>query len=197
MNNKRSICRSYLRLATLAFGVILLTQTSPAKDKQSVKPVQQPVVVDADGDTVGGVVALNGPAATVLINVGGALFSLTVLPNQLFGTGGLVYFTTMNCTGTPYITPQPPGLSTQSVLGGPGNSLYAPVPNAIPLTITPLSVLFPSVPGGLPNCAPPPPPPPPSPPQVFAVAAMPLVDLNTVFTAPFSIRSSGVFTSLR
>jgi hypothetical protein len=198
MNNKSSIFKSYSKLATLAFGVILLTQTSPAKDNQSVRPVQQPVVVDADGDTVGGVVGLNGPVATVLINFGGGLFSLTVLPSQLLGTGGPLYFTTPNCMGTPYITFQPPGLSTPSVLAAPGNSLYAAVTNATPLLILALSVLAPSIPGGPPSSCqsltppppPPPAPPPPPPPQVFAIAAMRLVDLNTVFTAPFSIRSN-------
>jgi hypothetical protein len=198
MNNKSSICRSYLRLATLAFGLILLTQTSPANDSQSMRPVEQPVVVQAHGEPLGGVLALNGPAAMVLINVGGGLFSLNVLPDQLLGTGGPLYFTTSNCTGTPYITFQPPGLSTPSVLAAPGNSLYAAVPNATPLPITALSVLLPSIPGGPPSSCqsttPPPPPPlappPPPPPQVFAIAAVRLVDLNTAFTPPFSIRSN-------
>jgi hypothetical protein len=185
VNKKSSIFKLYSRSATLAFGVILITQTSPADDNQSVKPVEQPVVVAAHGRPLGGVVALNGPAATVLINVGGGLFSLNVLPDQLLGTGGPLYFTTNNCTGTPYISFQPPGLSTPSVLAAPGNSLYAAVPNAIPLSITPLSVLLPSIPGGPPvPCAPIPPPP------IFAIAAMRLVDLSTVFTPPFSIRSN-------
>jgi hypothetical protein len=195
MNNKSSTCRLYLRLATLAFGVILLTQTSPA-DNQSVRPVEQPVVVEAHGAPLGGVVALNGPTAMVLINVGGGLFSLNVLQDQLLGTGGPLYFTTNDCTGTPYITFQQPGLSTPSVLAAPGNSLYAAVPSATPRPILALSVLLPSIPGGPPlscqSTTPPPPPgaPPPPPPQVFAIAASRLVDLNTVFTPPFSIRSN-------
>lgn len=202
MNNKRGICTSYLKLAALAFGVILLTQTARANDNQSVRPVEQPIVVDAHGFPLGGVVGLNDPTATVLINVGGGVgggvFSLNVLPSQLLGTGGSLYFTTANCTGTPYITFQPPALATPSVLAAPGNSLYAAVPNATPLQITALSVLLPSIPGGPPascqSTTPPPPvgvppPPPPTPPQVFAIAAVSLVDLNTVFTPPFSIRS--------
>jgi hypothetical protein len=163
--------------------VILLTQTSPA---QSVKPVERPVVTDAHGAMLGSVVAINGPTAMVLIDLGGRPFSLNVLPTQLLGTGGPLYFTTTNCTGIPYITFQPPGLSTPSVLAAPSNSLYAAVPNAIPLLITALSVQLPAMPGGPPSCQSTPPPPP----QVFAVAAMRLVDLNTVFTPPFSIRSN-------
>jgi hypothetical protein len=197
MNNKNSICKSCSRLATLVFGVILLTQTSPANDNQFVRPVEQPVVVDAHGDALGSVVALNGPATMVLIDVGGGVFSLNVLPTQLLGTGGSLYFTTSNCTGTPYISFQPPGLSTPSTLAAPGNSLYAAVPNATPLPITALSLLLPSIPGGPPascqSTTPPPPPgapPPPPPPQVFAIAAMRLVDLNTIFTPPFRIRSN-------
>jgi hypothetical protein len=192
VNNKSSIFKLYSRSATLAFGVILLTQTSPADDNQSVRAVEQPVVVEAHGAPLGGIVALNGPAATVLINVGGGLFSLNVLPNQLLGTGGPLYFTSNNCAGTPYITFQQPGLSTPSVLAAPGNSLYAAVPNAFPSPITPLSLLLPSIPGGPPaTCVPilPPPPPTPPPPPVFAVPALRLVDLNTVFTPPFSIRN--------
>lgn len=185
------------KLATLAFGVILLTQTSPANDNQLVRPVDQPIVVDARGGPVGGVVGFNGPAAlvaVVLIDVGGHLFSLNVVPNQLLGTGGPLYFTTGNCAGTPYIMFPAPGLSTPSVLAAPGNSLYAAVPNATPLMITALSELLPSIPGGPPQtCQPTPLPvppgvPPPPATQVFAIAAMRLVDLNTVFTAPFSIR---------
>ena len=196
MNNRNSIFRLYSRSATLAFGVILLTQTSPANDNQSVRPVEQPVVVDAHGGPLGGVVALNGPAAMVLIVVGGGPFSLNVLPGQLLGTGGSLYFTSNNCTGTPYISFQPPGLSTPSVLAAPGNSLYAAAPNATPLSITALSLLLPSIPGGpsasCQSTTPPPPPgvPPLPPPQVFAVAAVRLVDLSTVFTPPFSIRSN-------
>jgi hypothetical protein len=197
MNNRNSIFKLYSRLATLAFGVILLTQTSPALDNQSVRPVEQPVVVDAHGGPLGSVVALNGPAATVLIDVGGGVFSLNVLPTQLQGTGGSLYFTTSNCTGTPYIMFQPPALSTPSVLAAPGNSLYTAVPNATPLPITALSTLPPSIPGGppsscftFPTTAPPGAPPPPPPPQVFAIAAFRLVDLNTVFAPPFRIWSN-------
>jgi len=200
MNNRNSIFKLYSRVATLAFGVILLTQTSPANDNQSVRPVEQPVrpveqpiVVAAHGDTLGSVVALNGPTAMVLIDVGGRLFSLNVVPDQLLGTGGSLYFTTNNCTGTFYISFQPPGLSTPSILAAPGNSLYAADPNATPLLITALSVLLPSIPGGPASCQPSPPPPPPGAPpplQVFAVAALRLVDLNTAFTPPFSIRSN-------
>ena len=194
MNNRDSIFKVHSRLATLAFGVILLMQTSTANDNQSVRPVEQPVVVDAHGNTLGGVVALNGPAATVLIDVGGSLFSLNVLPNQLLGTGGSLYFTTNNCMGTPYISFQPPGLSTASILAAPGNSLYAAVPNPTPLSITALSMLLPAIPGGPPvscqSTTPPPAPgaPPILPPQVFAVAALRLVDLNTAFTPTFRIR---------
>jgi hypothetical protein len=196
MNNRNRIYKLYSRLAAIAFGVILLTQTSPALDNQSVRPVEQPVVVDAHGDPLGSVVAINGPAATVLINAGGGVFSLNVLPTQLQGAGGSLYFITPNCTGTPYIMFQPPSLSTPSVLAAPGNSLYTAVPNATPLPITALSTLPPSIPGGpssscftFPTTAPPGAPPPPPPPQVFAIAAMRLVDLNAVFTPPFSIRS--------
>jgi hypothetical protein len=192
-----SICKLYSRLATLACGVILLTQASSGNDNQSVRPVEQPAVVDAHGDPLGGVVALNGPAATVLIDVGGGVFSLNVLPTQLQGTGGALFFITPNCTGTPYIMFQPPALSTPSVLAAPGNSLYTAVPNATPLPITALSTLPPSIPGGpplscftFPTTAPPGAPPPPPPPQVFAIAAMRVVDLNTVFTPPFRIRSN-------
>jgi len=60
MNNRNSIFKLYSRLAALAFRVILLRQTSPANENQSVRPVEQPVVVDAHGDTLGSVVALNG-----------------------------------------------------------------------------------------------------------------------------------------
>ena len=194
MNNRNGISKLYSKLATLAFGVIFLTQTSPASDNQSVRPLEQPAVVDAHGDTLGSVIALSGPAATVLIDVGGRLFTLNVLPGQLQGTGGSLYFTTNNCTGTPYISFQPPGLSTPSILAAPGNSLYAAVPNATPLLITALSLLLPSIPGGPPSSCqsttPPPPPgaPPLLPPQVFAVAALRLVDLSIAFTPPFRIR---------
>ena len=143
---------------------------------------------------LGSVVAINGPTAMVLIDLGGRPFSLNVLPTQLLGTGGPLYFTTTNCTGIPYITFQPPGLSTPSVLAAPSNSLYAAVPNATPLFITALSLLLPSIPGGppssCPSTTPPPPPgaPPLLPPQVFAVAALRLVDLSIAFTPPFRIR---------
>jgi hypothetical protein len=196
MNDKRIVSRSHVKSVTLAFGVILLTQTLLADDNQSVRPVQQPVVVDAHGDAVGSVVGLNGLAATVLIDFGGGVFSLTVLPSQLLGTGGPLYFTTSNCTGTAYITSQPPALATPSVLAAPGNSLYAAIPNATPQQITALSQLLPSIPGGpavsCQSTTPPPPPsaPPPAPPQVFAVPALRLVDLSTAFTPPFSLRSN-------
>lgn len=192
-----SVRKPFVILAMLAFGLVLVTQKSPAKDKQSVKPVEQPVVVDADGDELGSVLGLNGPTAVVLIDFEGRLFSLNVLKDRLFGTQGPLFFTTNNCTGTPYIPVLPTALVTLSTIAPPGNSLYAENPNSIPLIITALSVLQPSFPGGPPaSCqptTPPPPPPgvppPPGPPQIFAIAALRLVDLDTVFTAPFSIRA--------
>src|SRR5262249_9628439 len=134
--------------------------------------------------------------ATVLVEVAARLVSLNVTPNQLVGTGGPLFFTTNNCTGTPYTPAQPPGLVATSTLAGPGNSLYVATPNAIPQLITALSTLPPTPPGVPPICLPtvpppppPPAPPPPGPPQVFAVPALRLIDLNAVFTAPFSIRT--------
>jgi hypothetical protein len=191
-----NFAKSPAMFATLAFGFIIVTQNLPAKDKQAVTPLEQAVIVDADGDKVGSVLGLNGPMAVVLIQFQGRLFSLNVSKNGLSPTGNPVFFTTNNCTGTPYVIVQAPGLVTLSTIAPPGNSLYGNDPNGIPQIITALSLLLPSVPGGQPascqSTTPPPPPgvPPPSPPQILAVPALRLVDLNTVFTAPFSIRTA-------
>lgn len=180
----------------LALGSLLITNKSSAEDKESVRPVDQAVVVDVHGHKLGNVVNVNGPLAMVLVEAAGHLVSLNVTPNQLLGTGGPLFFTTNNCTGTPYVAAQPPALVAVSTLAAPGNSVYVQTPNAIPQLITALSTLPPAPPGVPPICLstvppppPPPAPPPPAPPQVFAVPARRLVDLNTVFTAPFRIRA--------
>ncbi len=180
----------------VACGLMLLAQNLAAKDKGAVTPLEQAVIVDADGDRLGSVLGLNGPMALTLIQFQGRLFSINVSKNGLLGTGSPVLFTTANCTGTAYVSVGTSGLVTLSTIAPPGNSLYAEDPNGIPQVITPLSLLVPSGPGGQPgscqSTTPPPPPgvPPPSPPQILAVPAVRLIDLNTVFTAPFSIRTA-------
>jgi len=181
----------------IALATVLVSAKSSAADKDSVKPAEQAVVVDALEHRLGSIIGLNGPLATILIEIGGSVVSLNVAPNQLLGTSGPLYFITKDCTGTPYVPALPPALVASSTLAGPGNSLYVGKPNAIPQLITALSTLPPAPPGVPPICLsttppppPPPAPPPPGPPQVFAVPALRLVDLNGIFMAPFRIRTS-------
>jgi hypothetical protein len=172
-------------------GMVIGPVDLSAKQKQAAIPVEQPVVVDADGDTLGSVIGLSGSSATVLVSLQGRLFSLYVSKDSLIGTGGPLFFTTNDCTGTPYIPVQLAALVTTSTIARPGSSLYVENPSSIPQLITALSILL-GGPQAVCQSTPPPPPPgvpPPGPPQLSAISAIRLVDLNGVFTAPFTIRS--------
>jgi hypothetical protein len=194
--NGISIGKRFAIVATVVLGPIIMAHPASAKDKHSVTPVEEPVVVDADGDKLGSLLGLNGPLALVLVGVQRGLFSLYVSKSSIIATGSPLLFTTNDCTGIPYVQVQAIGIVTQSTLAPPGNSLYVGDPSATPQIITPLSLLQPAFPGGpaasCQSTTPPPPPPgvppPPGPPQLSAVRALRLVDLNTVFSAPFSIR---------
>ena len=105
-------------------------------DNINVRSVDNPVVVDAQGDRLGGVVSLNGPVATVLMQVAGHIVSVQAMKSQLLATGSPLYFTTNNCTGTPLVQASAPGVVELSTLAAPGTSVWVGVQNAAPTLVT-------------------------------------------------------------
>ncbi len=154
-----------------------------------ITPVMQAMVVDLYGRPVGTTSAfLMGPAF-VLMQVNGRLMSVQVTRSGIGSSGGALFFMTPDCTGTPYIQPDPAdALILPSVFGLPGRTLYLPRAGVVPLVMTPAAQMFVSSLG--PSCSVMPPPPAGgSPIQISLVPADRSVDLNLFFTPPFSIRT--------
>lgn len=180
----------------LALVACLLTPERALAQRPSVKPVSQVVVVDSKGKIAGHGMGGLSPdfvrlwsvgdsfpfAPTVLLKVGEYLVALQVARNYFFAD--VVYFDSANCQGTVWLLAHPYShvepILPQVATGPPGNTVYVPEPNAAPRQVALKSYI--NNRGG--DCVP----------MSFvtqrpAIPGQQLIDLDTVFTPPFSVRT--------
>ena len=163
-----------------------------------VRPVQQLIVADSSGKTIGRVLGgmniynVESFASTdlnmrtvVLLQVDQTVVPVMVGRDRFYGGGGLVY-ESENCMGTPFFSPgvrlpetDAPSLFPLTAIGPPGQTIYIAIPGAAPRAISKRSVLefglrCSNETGNIPN----------------AIPTHPLVDLLTIFTPPFSLRAA-------
>jgi hypothetical protein len=195
--------KEIIRLGLVAsIAIALLPGARAADGPPQVTAVALATVVDSTGKAVGSVIgsqnvsAVVGGPISIMAGAGGLAFWLLIDRDGLFSSllmGPL--FATSDCSGTPYVyPPDPSAFVMPSAIGLPGKSLYAPQPGAIGRFVTLASAMYssPSVPTAFCGALPPPPPGVPPNNTLFVVPAVPLVDLNTVFKPPFSLRIKAV-----
>jgi len=139
------------------------------------------MIVDSVGTVVGSVTGFtfDGPQRilpNVVFQKDGLLVGLMVGPGGLEGSGGSLVFDQAGCQGKAYLSGPFATLVLPGTIEGPGQTLYVPDPSAPAGLVTARSLLqagtcftFQFV---LPS----------------AVPAVLLVDLDTLFTPPFSLK---------
>lgn len=175
--------RSVVAIATLALLTLLSPFVTSTASAQGLERVGTLTVFDSTGKRVGRVISI--PVATlesvvVTFKVDGQLVALQVDRNR-FKTHDLVelWFETLDCSGTPFL--RDGRLNTRilpaAAVSVPGSTVYLADPKATPQTITGGSRLLEDG-----TC---------STSQGFtgpAIQAIPLIDLDTAFIPPFSVR---------
>ena len=172
-----------------ALFVCLWPAAAALAQKPTVKPVGQVVVVDSKAKIVGhamGGLGVNFLTAvgdqpfepTVLLQVDEHLVAVHVARNRLFGR--TVYFESENCQGTPWLFASPSIESLLSLVGiaPPGNTLYLPPATVVSQQITVRSFLSSGTCNSLSFSF-----------TTNAVPGEPLINLDTVYTPPFSVRA--------
>jgi hypothetical protein len=179
-------------LLTLVIAVILvlvsLTATFAAqnvlKDRNSL------TVVDAKGTKVGELFGVSGPFSSgglMVFEVDQRLVVLGVDALGLSASGATVVFQSATCTGLPFLmlidnqlAILPRNFFAVRGIGGPGHILYLEHPEAEPFVLDPFSG-WRLNPDGI--CSPT-----SRSDAVTLIQAQPVVDLDTLFTPPFSVR---------
>lgn len=167
--------------SAIAVGMLVsLVTVAPARP---IRPVQLNAY-DANGLKIGRILDVSGQSgsvfseARVAVRVSGITIVLQVRRDTLGGYGRGLVFESADCTGTPYLLPEPESMLQPVTTVVPrGRTVYAPQPGASERLITTQSGMTASQ-GCLPSNAL----------NVKVIPAVPLIDLSTLFTAPFSIR---------
>lgn len=189
-------------LRKLLIGFVLIATCTPFQVMaQTLEPVGQLAVFDSMENRVGTVLGRESGGsniqgikpALIAFNFDGFLFALTVNTDRFFGNFQTIYYESSDCTGAPLITKgQFPGEVDMgfwpevAVLGPepnpgttPGNVVYRPNLGEIPRT-----VLYGSDSSGINGiCSSF-----SSLPSRSVVSLVPVVDLDTLYTAPFELR---------
>ena len=151
-------------------------------EKPTVKPIGQVTIVDSKGKIVGsafGSIVEGTLVPTVLLKMNDHLFTIVVGKDRLFGRVN-IFYESEGCLGTPYFPADSPVglLLPMGALVPPGNTVYVPQQGAVPKRVSFQSIFIPV--GG---CRP----------HITSFEAVPgeslLIDLDAVFTPPFSIRT--------
>jgi hypothetical protein len=158
---------------------VLVSLVSIAAAKP-IKPVQLNAY-DANGKKIGRVLDMSGTSrplseAKVPVRISGTIFVLNVQEDALDTYGPPLVFETTDCTGTPYLIPQGGDLlESGATVAAPGWTIYAQQPGEPERLITIQSQRR-TGPCTLSNA-----------PDVSVFPAVPLIDLSTLFAAPFSV----------
>jgi len=144
----------------------------------AVRPINRLVVFDAKGVTLGAVFFdVNQPE--VVLEINGRLLSIRADRNRLFAEGALL-FESSDCTGSPLTDPATDFVLPFAAIAPPGTTVYLPQQGATPQPITANSAFNSAPTFGCEQI---------SPPATFLlVSAVAVIDLDTLFTPPFSVR---------
>jgi hypothetical protein len=166
-----------LLLTAVTLGLWPFTATSAAKQPVLTSRASL-MVVDADGVQVGRVLSVETSEVLdilVAFEFDHQPFVLRVFSHRLGGTESRLYFQSSNCSGVPLVAWHG-SLVLPSAVVPPGNTLYLTEPGAIAERVVGGYVL-----DGNGGCG-------PTSDEVFALPARVIIDLDTLFTPPFSIR---------
>lgn len=171
-------------IAILVLFACLLSFTRSAAYAENLKKVSSLSVFDANNKRVG-VANLEGVNVQVTFKMSGQLFAVGVVQDRFKGNGGAVLnFQAADCSGTPLMAPNGSDdaggawLLPLSVVAPPGSTVYIADPHAASQSMT-VGSYFDERQG----C------------QAFAstrpalVPALPVIDLDTRFTPPFSLHA--------
>ncbi len=139
------------------------------------------MVVDSAGTVVGSITGFTFDGSQrvlpqVVLQRDGRLVGLLVHPDRFEGSGPSLAYESVDCTGQAWLNGPFATLILPGTIEGPGQTLYVPDRSATPGLVTAQSLLQ------LGTCF------------AFqfdlpsAVPAIPLVDLNTLYTQPFSLK---------
>ena len=161
--------------STLWLALVAVAPTAWAKP---IRPAELHAY-DANGKKIGRVLDVNGPnEATVGVRVNGTTTLLTVHRDVLWTAPSLAFQST-DCTGTPYIRAASNSLlDSVTATGDPGLTVYVQQPGQPVQAITVGSETINLQPTECQMHSQ----------TIQAFPAVPLIDLNTLFTPPFSIR---------
>jgi hypothetical protein len=129
---------------SMVIAMVLLTfwLTAATVTAQTLQPVDALILVDSTGKKLGNVLSVVSAqeplVATVGFSVNGRPFLVTVNDAWVSSGGGL--YTSTDCTGTFYGSPQTGELMERAAVGPSGMILYLPDLNAKPQTITVMSL---------------------------------------------------------
>lgn len=160
-------------LVSLASGVVTVSPVRPALLS----------AYDANGRRIGRVMDMRGPTgafteASVPVRISGTTVVLLVSKDAITSAGPALGYEASDCTGTGFLTPIAGDLLPRATIAGPGWTVYAEQPGPAVRLVTFNSQSTKT--GGcttssLPIVA------------VKAFPAVPLLDLRTLFTPPFSV----------
>lgn len=179
--------------------LILSSGVAPWGISEGLAQVESLIVVDATGKTLGPVLDAVGPGdslPTVPFKIGNSIFTLAVASTRFLPPNGQpnsLYFNSAGCNGltgqaVAVITDlQPLNIILWSFVGADGGTVYGPTPNSQPIqSFTALSKLKVQRPPLAVVCED------LTSPIVTgpAVPAMPIVNMLTLFTPPFSVQAT-------
>ena len=178
MSGSRKLVAASVILASFAFLFPFLTSAAYA---QTIEPVDELRVFDANGNEVGKVLTISGEFSVVAIRVDGHLVKFAVLRDFL--EGDFLFFESSDCSGAPFLLVRvPEGIGDfRAAIVPPGTTVWVERPGNVVQTITARSQLVP--PRFTPSCQN------IGPNTIQAVEALgPLINFDEVFTPPFSVR---------
>ncbi len=192
---EKAVCMAVVAVTAAAVVVALAADGAVRPGDRTLQPRHPFTIVDSEGRVVGtadlaGAGGLSqgevgrGMIPIVLFRIAGQSFALFV---SEFGFAGNVLkdivFELPACSGTPLVSRPADGVLPEVVIAQPGNTVYIPDRATMPRVITVQSRLpgatIARVPGPCSN---------PLNQFLEVVPAIPLIDLETVFTRPFHAR---------
>ena len=171
--------RRLVVLVVLVVVTLVAAVSDGGNRRPHVRSANELTVFDADGVKVGRVFG-DPEFPTVVLEVDGRWFALQVRRSQAQSSFSLL-FETADCASTPaYMDPQGDRLVQMPALGLPGTTVYLPDLTAPIQTVTVRS--FRDFGEECRNFS-------PTPLTLPLVPAVAIIDLDTVFTPPFSVRA--------
>lgn len=177
--------RLVLTIIAFAWSTLFLPFAAPLADALEVKRVPNLQVFDANNKLLGKVASFSGDDdVQVVFEVNKSIFFVRVLRNG-FTSEETLYYTSLDCAGSPWDdVDNGSGILLEGIIGPPGNTVYLKDLSAVPQEITIRSEftededddtsvrLCRNV----------------TPYTEDKIPTIPIIDLSTVFTPPFSVR---------